>query len=290
MTVKKLPTFTALKIGDITVPENRLRPVSEAKVTALMQVIEAGVFLGAVTVRRVGTVNTLIDGAHRLEAMKRLGRDTIAVDVLECTAAEARQMEITGNLTAGMTPIQDAIFLGVYQEEYEKLHPETKRGVAGALAKQGVQGKNSSFADLIAESRQITPRQVRNVIAAGRALTVAERAALQSVPHRIAMSEIEKLGRIGEDGQRARAVGSLLAGKRVADALRAGKTGDDAKAAPETADDAKVEAAFKALSTAWNRAPMAARKRWLLENRHDIWEAQNKGEPLASFARRGDAE
>lgn len=260
MTVKKLPTFTALKIGDITVPENRLRPVSEAKVTALMQVIEAGVFLGAVTVRRVGTVNTLIDGAHRLEAMKRLGRSTIAVDVLECTAAEARQMEITGNLTAGMTPIQDAIFLGVYQEEYEKLHPETKRGVAGALAKQGVQGKNSSFADLIAESRQITPRQVRNVIAAGRALTVAERAALQSVPHRIAISEIEKLGKIGEDALRARAVGSLLAGKRVADALRAEKTG--AKDA-ETGDDAKVEAAFKALSTAWNRSPMAARRRFV---------------------------
>jgi len=266
MTVKKLPTFTALEIGDITVPETRLRPVSEAKVTALMQVIGAGVFLGAVTVRRVGTVNTLIDGAHRLEAMKRLGRDTIAVDVLECTAAEARQLEITGNLTAGMTPIQDAIFLGVYQEEYEKRHPETRRGVAGGLARQGGNSTNFehipnlSFAELVAETRQITPRQVQRVVAAGRALTVAERAALQSVPHRIAISEIEKLGKIGEDGQRARAVGSLLAGKRVADALRAGKTG--AKDA-ETGDDAKVEAAFKALSTAWNRSPMAARRRFV---------------------------
>jgi len=266
MTVKKLPTFTALEIGDITVPETRLRPVSEAKVTALMQVIGAGVFLGAVTVRRVGTVNTLIDGAHRLEAMKRLGRDTIAVDVLECTAAEARQLEITGNLTAGMTPIQDAIFLGVYQEEYEKRHPETRRGVAGGLARQGGNSTNFehipnlSFAELVAETRQITPRQVQRVVAAGRALTVAERAALQSVPHRIAISEIEKLGKIGEDGQRARAVGSLLAGKRVADALRAEKTG--AKDA-ETGDDAKDEAAFKALSTAWNRSPMAARRRFV---------------------------
>ena len=260
MTVKKLPTFTALEIGEITVPETRLRPVSEAKVTALMQVIEAGVFLGAITVRRVGTVNTLIDGAHRLEAMTRLGRDTIAVDVLECTAAEARQMEITGNLTAGMTPIQDAIFLGVYQAEYEKLHPETKRGVAGALARHGVQPPNPSFAELVAETRQITMRQVQRVIAAGRALTADERKRLQSVPYKIAISEIEKLGKIGEDGLRARAVGSLLAGKRVADALRAEKAG--AKDA-EAADDAKVEAAFKALSTAWNRAPMAARRRFV---------------------------
>ncbi len=270
MTVKKLPTFTALPVADITVPADRLRPISEAKVTALMQVIEAGVFLGAVTVRRVGTVNTLIDGAHRLEAMKRLGRDTIAVDVLDCTAAEARQMEITGNLTAGMTPIQDAIFLGVYQEEYEKQHPETKRGVAGALAKQGVQGKNSSFADLIAESRQITPRQVRNVIAAGRALTVAERAALQAVPHKIAMSEIEMLGKIGREALRARAVGSLLAGKRVADALRAEQAGGDGEAAPDAADDAKVEAAFKALLQAWNRSPKVARRRFVEGIRAEI--------------------
>jgi ParB family chromosome partitioning protein len=260
MTVKKLPTFTALPVAEITVPETRLRPVSEAKVTALMQVIGAGVFLGAITVRRAGTVNTLIDGAHRLEAMARLGRDTIAVDVLECTAAEARQMEITGNLTAGMTPIQDAIFLGVYQQEYEKLHPETRRGVAGGLARQGQQHASAHFAELVAETRQISPGQVRRVIAAGRALTVAERAALQAVPHRIAISEIEKLGKIGEDGQRARAVGSLLAGKRVADALRADKAG--AKDA-EAADDAKVEAAFKALSTAWNRAPKAARRRFV---------------------------
>jgi ParB family chromosome partitioning protein len=260
MTVKKLPTFTALPVAEITVPETRLRPVSEAKVTALMQVIGAGVFLGAITVRRAGTVNTLIDGAHRLEAMTRLGRETIAVDVLECTAAEARQMEITGNLTAGMTPIQDAIFLGVYQDEYEKLHPETKRGVAGGLARQGQQHASAHFAELVAETRQISPGQVRRVIAAGRALTVAERAALQAVPHRIAISEIEKLGKIGEDGQRARAVGSLLAGKRVADALRAEKAG--AKDA-EAADDAKVEAAFKALSTAWNRAPKAARRRFV---------------------------
>jgi ParB family chromosome partitioning protein len=273
MTVRKLPTFTALPVAEITVPSDRLRPISEAKVTALMKMIEAGVFLGAITVRRVGTVNTLIDGANRLEAVKRLGRETIAADVLDCNATEARQMEITGNLTAGMTPIQDAIFLGVYQQEYEKLHPETRRGVAGGLARQGGNSTNFehipnlSFAELVAETRQITLRQVQRVVAAGRALTVAERAALQSVPHRIAISEIEKLGKIGEDGLRARAVGSLLAGKRVADALRAGKAG--AKDA-ETADDAKVEAAFKALSTAWNRSPKAARRRFVEGIRAEI--------------------
>ena len=59
--MKSLPTFTDLFIADITVPSDRLRPISEAKVAALMQVIEEGLFLGAVTVRRSGKTNSLID-------------------------------------------------------------------------------------------------------------------------------------------------------------------------------------------------------------------------------------
>jgi hypothetical protein len=86
--MKSLPSFTDLPIADIVVPADRLRPISEAKVAALMQVIEEGVFLGAITVRRAGKVNTLIDGAHRLEAMFRLGRETIRCDVLDCNAAD----------------------------------------------------------------------------------------------------------------------------------------------------------------------------------------------------------
>lgn len=278
--MKSLPTFTDLPIADITVPKDRLRPVSEAKVAALMQVIEEGLFLGAITVRRSGKTNSLIDGAHRLEAMRRLGREVIRADVLDCNASEARRLEITGNITAGMTPLQDAIFLGVYQAEYEKLHPETKRGVAGALAKHGLQGANPSFAELVAETRQITPRQVRRVIAAGRNLSREERDALQTVPYKIAIDEIEKLGKIGDAPVRARAVEALLGGKSVGEAVRAAKAEANGEK-PPVKDP--VEEAFIALSKAWARAPMAAKKRFLMQHRHDVWEAQNKGEPLSNF-------
>ena len=274
-----LPSFTDLPIADITVLTDRLRPLSEAKVAALLQVIGEGVFLGAVTVRRAGKVNTLIDGAHRLEAMRRLGRETIRADVLDCNAGEARRLEITGNITAGMTPLQDAIFLGVYQAEYEKLHPETKGGVAGALARHGLQGKNSSFAEVIAEARQITPRQVRSIIAAGRALTRDERDALQVSSRRIAISEIEKLGKIGDQPLRARAIEALLEGKKVVAALKAAKAEETGE--PPVKDP--VKAAFIALSKAWARAPMAAKKRFLMRHRSEGWEAQNKGEALSNF-------
>jgi ParB family transcriptional regulator, chromosome partitioning protein len=278
--MKSLPSFTDLPIADIVVPADRLRPISEAKVAALMQVIEEGIFLGAITVRRTGKVNTLIDGAHRLEAMRRLGRETIRADVLDCNAGEARRLEITGNITAGMTPLQDAIFLGVYQAEYEKLHPETKRGVAGALAKHGVQLPNPSFAELVAEARQITPRQVRRIITAGRNLSIEDRRALQVVPYKIAISEIEKLGKIGDQPLRARAVEALLEGKKVAAAVRAAKAEANGDA-PAVKDP--IEEAFIALSKAWARAPMAAKKRFLMRHRSEVWEAQNKGEPLSDF-------
>lgn len=273
--VERMPSITDLPIAEIVVPKDRLRPVSEAKVAALMQVIGEGVFLGAITVRRSGKVNTLIDGAHRLEAMRRLERVTIPADVLTCNAGEARRLEITGNITAGMTPLQDAIFLGVYQDEYEKLHPETKGGVAGALARHGLQTTNLTFAKLIAETRQISPRQVQRVVAAGRALGRDERDALQAVSHRIAISEIEKLGKIGDQPLRDLAVEALLEGKKVAAALKAAKGEAPAKD--------PVEEAFIALSKAWARAPMAAKKRFLINHRHDIWDAENRGEPLANF-------
>jgi ParB family transcriptional regulator, chromosome partitioning protein len=265
--VERKSSFSDVAIADIVVPKDRLRPISEAKVAGLMIVLEEGVFLGAITVRRVAKAMVLIDGAHRLEAMRRLGRETIRADVLDCNAGEARRLEVTGNILAGMTPVQDAIFLGVYQQEYEKLHPETKRGVAGALAKNGLQGKNSSFADVIAESRQITPRQVRSIIAAGRALGADERKALQASEHRIALSEIEKLGKIGDPALRARSVAALADGKSVAEAIRAHKAEADGT---EPAPKDPVEEAFNALAKAWARAPMAVKRRFMHEFADDV--------------------
>ncbi len=260
--VERMASFKDLPIADIVVPNDRLRPISEAKVVALMVVIEQSVYLGAITVRRVGKVNILIDGAHRLEAMRRLGREIINADVLDCTAGEARRMEITGNILAGMTPIQDAIFLGVYQVEYEKLHPETKRGTVGAMAKHGLQQQNSSFAELIAETRQITPRRVRQIVAAGRYLSVEERAALQAASHRIPLDDIEKLGKMQFEADRAAVVAGLLAGKSASETIRAQKA---LKAGVQPTLKDPVDTAFLALTALWSRVPKGAKRRFVDE-------------------------
>lgn len=269
--IERRATITELPVGDVHVSQDRLRVTSEAKVLALMQVISEGVFLGAITVRRSGKMNILIDGAHRLEAARRLGLETIRVDLLDCSASEARRLEVSGNITAGMTPIQDAIFLGVYQEEYEKLHPETKRGMAGALAKHGLQANNFSFAELVAETRQITPRQVQKIIAAGRSLSRIERVRLQSVEHRIPLNEIVKLGKIGDDDLREKAVDALAEGKPVSAVVAAAKGHEAPQKDP-------VEEAFQALMKAWARAPMAARRRFAHEAADDLTALEGGGE------------
>ena len=78
---------------------------------------------------------------------------------------------------------------------------------------------------------------------------------------------------------RARAVKALVEGQKVAAALRAAK----AEAGDEAHVKDPVEEAYIALSKAWARAPMAAKKRFLMQHRSEVWEAQNKGEPLANF-------
>ncbi len=234
-----------------------------------------------------------------MEAARQLGRETIPVEVLDCTADEAREMEISANLTAGMTPLQDAIFLAEWQMQYEKRHPETAAGIAGALAKHGLQGKSASFAEgeavqttnlsfaqVVAESRKISVRHVQRVTAAARALTADERVALHGPEIALPMSDIEKLAKISNAEERQAVVRklSLGAAKSVGAARSAwraefGSTSDTAAAARPK------DTSLAALLTALDRAPVAMRKAFLLERCHEVWEAQNKSQSLPAAAR-----
>lgn len=270
-----MPTIDELPVADIKVPHDRLRLVTEVKVQALVEVIGMYGFTVPISVRRTGGANILIDGAHRLEAMKRLGEASIPVRTYDCSATEARGMEITANLTAGMTPLQDAVFLSAWKRHYEQLHPETKRGAAGAMAKHGLQGNNSSFAELVASSRGVTPRQIRKVTAAVERLTSGEVASLERAQKPVPFDAIEQIGRIGNHEERSAVIRKLALGaaKKVAEARRqyAAEIGVE----PPAKDP--VEEAFKALSDAWDRAPMAAKKRFLFERASQVWDAQNRG-------------
>lgn len=282
------PDLTKLPMTDVEIAKidetglwpqhDRLRPVSEATVRALVHVIEQHGFTVPILLRKMRGALKLIDGAHRLAAMKRLGAATIPAIIIECTSEEARALEASQNLAgASMSPLDDALFLAAYARAYEVLHPETKRGIAGALAKQGYANEISSFAEIIAEKRAITPRRVQMIVAAGRNITRDEADQLRTATRKVTITDIVDIGKIGDEAERTQVVLKLAGGnaKTAAAARRMYR----AEVHGEVVMNDK-DAAFNALINAWRRAPTSVRKRFCLEAAGEIWDAQNKGAPL----------
>lgn len=284
------PDLTKLPMTDVAIAQidegglwphdERLRPVSEATVRALVHVIEQHGFTVPILLRKTRGGLNLIDGAHRLAAMKRVGSATIPAMIIECTSEEARALEASQNLAgASMSPLDDALFLAAYAKAYEVLHPETKRGIAGALAKQGYANEISSFAEIIAEKRSITARRVQMIVAAGRSISRAEADQLRTGTRKVTITDMVDIGKIGDEAERAQVVLKLAGGNaKTAAAARRQYRAEEGGEVVMTPKDA----AFNALINAWRRAPTSVRKRFCMEMRHELWEAKNKGAPLTN--------
>ena len=202
-----------------------------------------------------------------MEAMRRFGAKTIAVRAYRCTENQALGLEVSSNLAGNaLSPLDDAVFLAQWKRVYEEAHPETRRGVAGGYARQGLANDKLSFAALVAEKRSTSIRQVQRVAKAGEILTRDEVGRLRLSPKRIASSDIEQIGKISEDEERAFVVEKLASGE-VNQAAKARKIYAAAKgAAPAPVDP--IDAEFQALMKAWGRARKSARTRFL-DHIHD---------------------
>jgi len=250
-------------VADI-VCRDRLRPVSEAGVAALLASIgELGVIKDAIHVRKKkdGSFH-LMAGGHRLEAAKRLGMATIPVKAWTCTDDWARLMEIDDNLAgAELTPLDTAVFLARRKEVYERLHPETSRGLAGAKARWSDARDLGSFASTTAEKLGITERQVQRIVAAGERLDPRDAQLLRNAPRPVTPKDLTEISKTTSAPERYHVVETLAAGKAksAAEARRSWAARESSAIAPKD----PVEEAFKALRTAWRRAPKAARRRFV---------------------------
>lgn len=270
-----IQTKTALAIDSITVT-SRLRPVSEAGVNSLLVSIGAvGQIIAPLTIRQRRNdgeiVYELIDGAHRLEAARRSGMQMVPVRVLECTNDHARLLEIDGNLAgAELNPLDTAVFLATRKTVYERLHPETKRGVAGALHKNSATDIESvaSFVSVTAEKFGMTERHVRRLVVAGSRLGSDEISRLRSAPRQVTLKDLQDIAKIQQAADRNDVVYALAEGraKNAAAAVRALKSG------PETPVKDPVQDQFLALKTAWKRAGAVARRRFIAEFFDDLSE------------------
>ncbi len=263
----KLPTLMSqnrVRLDDIVI-RDRLRPVSAAGVAALVASInETGVMKDAIHVRKKkdGKLH-LVAGGHRVAAARELGWQDIEAKVwTDVTDDWARLMEIDDNLAgAEMTALDNAVFLARRKEVYERLHPETKRGVAGGLARQGLANDIVSFAGATAEKFGLSTRQVERMIAAGSKLDPHDIHQLRNAPRPVTLKDLGEIAKIQEAPDRYDVVKALAEGraKSAAEARRALKPG--ALTVPKD----PVEEQFKALMNSWNRAGAVARRRFIQE-------------------------
>ncbi|WP_102226894.1 ParB/RepB/Spo0J family partition protein [Acidimangrovimonas sediminis] len=263
---------TLLKIDEVAVADvierGRLRPVSEAAVESLVASIgELGVMKDPIHVRKLKDGKlVLIAGGHRLAAARRLGWERIAAKVwTNVTDDWARLMEVDDNIAgAELNALDTAIFLATRKEVYERLHPETKAGVAGGRARQGSANDIVSFAAATAEKFALSRRQVERLVAAGAKLDPKDRSLLRAAKRPVTLKDLTEISKIGQPPERYAVVAALSEGRaRTAAEARKAYAAQERGVEPPVKDP--VEEGFNKLMDAWKRAPKAARRRFIEE-------------------------
>ena len=118
-----------ISLNKITVKENR-RTVNESKVSELSESIKELGLLNPITVEEKNGVYFLIAGAHRLNAIKKLGHLEIECNVVSFENSLLSELaEIDENLVRNeLHYIDRADELSKRKRIYEELYPETKNG------------------------------------------------------------------------------------------------------------------------------------------------------------------
>lgn len=119
-----------VRLDEIVVPHDRLRPVDEAAATRLAELIGEQGQLSPVILYRSNAGSrpyTLICGARRLRAMELLGKAEVAAILRP--KSEATILQITDNLNAsGLTQLEKAEYLVAYRKEWESRNGNIERG------------------------------------------------------------------------------------------------------------------------------------------------------------------
>jgi len=265
--IERLTTITELPVNDIRI-EGRLRNVSESGVATLVETIKSNGFVGRITVRRKKDGDYVLDGAHRLTAMREIGAETIPCDVVRCSDAEAAMFEIDGNLAgADMSTLDEAYFLARRREAVQKLHPELKQGMGGAAARW-FQLNFSSLAQTIAEKRGISERQVYKIMAAGSKLSGKDYQLLRGAPKPVALGDLIEIGKIDNTIERYDVVEALASG--TAKSAKAARNLYRAALGEAPAVLSDKDAKLARLLDAWNRAGKRERLAFLAERGADV--------------------
>ena len=217
--------------------------------------------LSAIEIRPAADGRYLLTiGAHRLDAVKLNGWDTIVTDIVPCGELEAEQREIEENLRRhDLTPLDRARHLARSQEIYEELHPDAVRGKAGAAARWE-QATNLSFTSDQAAKLGISQRDVQRSVARHTKIADAVRLRISGTWIARKGAELDALVRCGGAAMQTDVIDRMLRtdnpAASVAAALQEIRGSNDLAKDPETA-------LFNRLVRTWDIAAPATRQRFL---------------------------
>jgi ParB family chromosome partitioning protein len=264
-----IPSISSLQLSLIEVPDDRLRPVSDAAVAAIATSIEEHGLIYPLAVRRIkGPRYELVDGGHRRAALELLGADLVPVRCYEGPAAAIRLIEIDTNLArADLSDLDRAIHMAARRREYVQEHPETAQGIAGAMGRwnAGAEMALASFVGMTIEQTGLSKRKILKLAQAGDALDTRLAERLRSAPKRVFLNDLLALAK-AQPAAREAAVEAFASGAapKISAALK------PAVPAPKPSTTDAVETAAAALSENWKRAPLAARRRFVEAHRDDL--------------------
>lgn len=267
-----LSTITELPVDAILI-EDRLRDVNPATLDGLKQSIEQSGLLQNITVRRKRDGDYLLDGMHRLTAMRELDRPTIPVRLVRCNDAEARLIEIDANLAgAPLIPVDLALFLAERKRAYEDLHPEARAATGAELIAKRWDTADMmsvvSFVKSVQEHLDMSERHIRRFVHAGTLLKKPEVEALRAAPRQVGVMDLIGVGKIGEAEERGFVIGRLSSGEattvKAARKSYAASTGN----APAQLSDSDQKLAR--LADAWVRAGERNRRKFVADHAAEI--------------------
>ena len=259
----KLIGTEAVAVDEIDISD-RLRPVTGAGVAQLIASVEQlGHFTDPIQVRRVAhrdNALVLMAGAHRVEAAKAMGHETIRAQIWDCNDNQARLFEIDDNLASReLTALERAVFMAERKKVYLALYPETAAGGDhGNQHTGGRQTELSSFCQVTAETLNISDRQVRKYVSIGEQLSADEAKVLMTSPIGTNLKELDRLVRARPD-DRAKLFDAIKGSSPPSLREAKARTG----LLPPTPPD--EEKKMGAMDSAWIRLSAKLKKRWLLE-------------------------
>ena len=184
---------TTVSVSSITVPETRSRLLGDFKELA-KSIAEVGLLQPIVVTKD----HLLVAGLHRLRACESLGWTEIPVVVVEVEGLRAELAEIDENLIRNeLTKLERGEHLAKRKRIYEFLHPETKAGVAGAVAKHDKAATEMiSFADDTASKTGLSARTVQHEVQIAEKIAPEVKEAIRGTPladSKVKLLEIARL-------------------------------------------------------------------------------------------------